>query len=256
MFKILTTCYNCESFIGECIESVLSQDEEDWEMYIIDDASSDDTIGAAVKASNQDSRIKILRNKKNTGLVFNQTINFAFHAKPNDEDVIVILDGDDYLNNSRALSYLKQIYSKGYWLTYGGIDHTPLRTHPEDFYSEVDWSVSLRNQTFCLVHLRSYKFFLLKNIQNIDLKDKEENFFKFGVDVALGIPMAEMAGKNKCFHIKHKLYYYRFHDNNVHESPKKEKKRWDHIRGDLSFRVPYKKKTKEQLIEEKCDWAI
>jgi len=223
-------------------------------MYIIDDASTDNTVKVAVKTSNGDPRIKILRNKKNTGVVFNQTSNFVHHAKPNDEDVIVTLDGDDYLINAQVLSHLKQIYSKGYWLTYGGIDHSPLTQHPKEYYTEINWSVSLRSQTFCLSHLRSHKFFLLKNIKSVDLKDKEKNFFKFGVDVALCIPMAEMAGKNKCFHIKDKLYYYRLHNNNVHKSSEKNKKRGEHIQGDLSFRTPYKKKTKDELINWECDW--
>ena len=256
MIKIVTTCYNCESFIGECIESVLSQDEGEWEMYIIDDASTDNTVETAIKTSNGDSRIKILRNKKNNGLAFNQTLNFVHHAEPNDEDIIVILDGDDYLINIQALSYLKQIYSKGYWLTYGGIDHCPSKRCAEDFYTEIDWSRSLRNQRFCLGHLRSHKFFLLKNVKNIDLRDKEKNFFKFGVDVALCIPMAEMAGENKCFYIKDKLYYYRFHDNNVHESSEKDKKRNEQIKGDLSFRTPYKRETKRKLLNRTCDWTF
>ena len=64
MFKILTTCYNCEAFIKECIESVLAQNESEWEMYIIEDASTDNTVKEAIKASNRDSRIKILSNKK------------------------------------------------------------------------------------------------------------------------------------------------------------------------------------------------
>ena len=65
MFKILTTCYNCEAFIKECIGSVLAQNESEWEMYIIEDASTDNTVEEARKASYGDPRIKILSNKNN-----------------------------------------------------------------------------------------------------------------------------------------------------------------------------------------------
>ncbi len=68
--------------------------------------------------------------------------------------------------------------------------------------------------------------------------------------------MVEMAGENKCFHVKDGLYYYRFHENNVHSSVVKEAKRTEYIQGDLSFRTPYTKKTKEQLLDWKCDWSI
>ena len=222
-------------------------------MYIMDDASTDSSVKVAKEFAKKDSRIIITQNKENKGAVFNKTINFVSVAKPDDEDIIVTVDGDDYLKHSKTLSYLNTIYSKGYWLTYGGIDHTAQKRFPEDFYTEINWSVSLRNQTFCISHLRSHKFFLLKNIKNIDLKNKDGKFFKYGEDVTLFIPMAEMAGKNRCFHIKDKLYYYRFHNDNVHESSK-NKERQKQIQGDLSFRVPYKKTTKKQLINSKCDW--
>lgn len=256
MFKILTTCYNCEAFIKECIESVLAQNESEWEMYIIEDASTDNTVKEARKASYGDPRIKILSNKNNNGLTFNQTLNFVHHAKPNDEDVIIILDGDDYFLHPNVLSYVKEIYSRGYWFTYGGIRHSARFRCPEDFYTEINWSVSLRNQTFCITHLRSYKFFLLKNIKNVDLRNKNNNFFEYGVDVALCIPMVEMAGENKCFHVEDGLYYYRFHENNVHSSVVKDAQRSEYIQRDLSFRTPYAKKTKEQLLDSKCDWSI
>ena len=85
---------------------MLLQDENEWEMYIIDDASFDKSIEVAQKTANRDPRIKILRNKKNMGAVFNKTSNFVYHAKPVDEDIIVTLDGDDYLTDTEALSYL------------------------------------------------------------------------------------------------------------------------------------------------------
>jgi len=80
-------------------------------------------------------------------------------------------------------------------------------------------------------------------LKNIDLKNKDGKFFKYGEDVTLFIPMAEMAGKNRCFHIKDKLYYYRFHNDNIHQCSK-NKERGEQIQGDLSFRVPYKRMKK------------
>jgi glycosyltransferase involved in cell wall biosynthesis len=253
MIKIITTCHNCEGYISSCIKSIQMQEERNWEMYIMDDASTDSSVKVASEFARRDSRIIITQNKKNKGAIFNKTINFASVAKPNDEDIIVTVDGDDYLKHPKTLSYLNTIYSKGYWLTYGGIDHTAQKTFPEDFYTEINWSVSLRNQRFCISHLRSHKFFLLKNIKTIDLKDKQKNFFKYGEDVTLFIPMAEMAGENRCFHIKDKLYYYRFHNDNIHQCSK-NKERGKQIQGDLSFRVPYKRMKKKELINTKCNW--
>ena len=229
------------------------QEEQNWEMYIMDDASTDSSVNVAREFAKKDSRIIITQNKENKGAVFNKTINFVSVAKPDDEDIIVTVDGDDYLKHSKTLSYLNTIYSKGYWLTYGGIDHTAKERFTEDFYTEIIWSLSLRNHRFCISHLRSHKFFLLKNIKNIDLKRKDGKFFKYGEDVVLFIPMAEMAGKNRCFHIKDKLYFYRFHNKNDHALKTNEIERHHMMTKDLSFRVPYKNKTKKELINNKSD---
>ena len=64
MIKIVTTCFNCEAFIKECIKSVLSQKQSVWEMYIFDDASTDNSVEVATEVANGDPRIKIIKKTK------------------------------------------------------------------------------------------------------------------------------------------------------------------------------------------------
>lgn len=256
MFKIITTCYNCESFIGQCIESVLSQKQTDWEMYITDDASIDRSVEVATEVANGDPRIKIIKNDKNMGAVFNKTSNFLNHAELDDEDVIVSLDGDDYLSSEYALCYLKKIYSKGYWLSYGGFvasEKNFYKLAAPDHLTAIDWTKSLRNQIFCISALRSCKYFLLKNVRDKDLRHKNGKLFKFPQDIILYIPMAEMAGKDKCYFLKEKIYWYRIHKNN--DTFTNDEERTLITTNDLSFRPEYPRKTKEQLINWECDWS-
>ena len=44
LVSIITPCYNAASFISQAIESVLAQSFGDWEMIIVDDCSSDDSL--------------------------------------------------------------------------------------------------------------------------------------------------------------------------------------------------------------------
>jgi glycosyltransferase involved in cell wall biosynthesis len=254
MFKIITTCYNCELFIKECIESVLTQEQSNWEMYIIDDASTDNSVEVATKTANGDPRIKIIKNKKNMGAVYNKTSNFVYHAKPDNEDVIVTLDGDDYFSSHRALCHLKRIYSQDHWLTYGGFIPSEPTSYPVDHLTPINWSKSLRDQRFCITPLRSHKFFLFKNVKDKDLRYQNGVLFKLPEDIILNIPMAEMAGENKCFFIKPKLYCYRTHSNN--DLFVNDKHRDAVVKNDLSFRPEYPRKTKEELLKWKCDWDI
>ena len=251
MFKIVTTCYNCESFIKECIESVFDQKQSDWEMYIFDDASTDNSVEVA----NGDTRIKIIENKINRGAIYNKTYNFIRHAKPDDEDIIVTLDGDDYLGSQYALCYLKKIYSGGYWFSYGGFiasEKSFYDSAAPDHLTPIDWNRSLRNQRFCITALRSHKFFLLKNLRDKDLRYRSGMLFKFPEDIILNIPMAEMAGEDKCFFLKEKIYSYRIHKNS--DSFQNDDHRTAITRDDLSFREEYPRKTKEELVKWKCDW--
>jgi glycosyltransferase involved in cell wall biosynthesis len=54
---VVLTVYNGESHIGEAIKSIQQQTFEDWELVIIDDGSTDETL-AVVRATNDD-RIRV-----------------------------------------------------------------------------------------------------------------------------------------------------------------------------------------------------
>jgi glycosyltransferase involved in cell wall biosynthesis len=56
--------YNGEKFLRAAIDSVLKQTLQDWELIVIDDASTDSTL--SILASYRDARIRILRNEKNS----------------------------------------------------------------------------------------------------------------------------------------------------------------------------------------------
>lgn len=65
--SILTTVYNRESFIVECIESVLTSTFTNWEMIIVDDCSTDNSVAIAREYEKQDNRIKVYVNEINLG---------------------------------------------------------------------------------------------------------------------------------------------------------------------------------------------
>ena len=67
LVSIITPCYNAASFISQAIESVLAQSFGDWEMIIVDDCSSDDSLSIIQKYARIDSRIRYLRTDKPSG---------------------------------------------------------------------------------------------------------------------------------------------------------------------------------------------
>ncbi|MFN3921897.1 MAG: glycosyltransferase family 2 protein, partial [Caldimicrobium sp.] len=94
LISIISPTYNHERYIEECIESVLCQSYENWEMIIVDDASTDKTPEIVQKYVNKDSRIKLIRHNENYGsLYLDKTYNEALSLAKG--EWIAILEGDD-----------------------------------------------------------------------------------------------------------------------------------------------------------------
>lgn len=67
LVSILTPTYNTEKFIRATIESVQNQTYQNWEMILVDDASTDQTVSIIEEFSKKDSRIKLFKLEKNSG---------------------------------------------------------------------------------------------------------------------------------------------------------------------------------------------
>ncbi|MDS1369877.1 glycosyltransferase family 2 protein [Aliarcobacter butzleri] len=68
LVSIITPLYNSEKYISDTINSVLKQTYINWEMIIIDDFSSDNSFNIVKEYSDKDSRIKLIRLNKNSGV--------------------------------------------------------------------------------------------------------------------------------------------------------------------------------------------
>ena len=66
--SIIMPAYNCENYIRQAVDSVKRQTYPDWELLIINDASSDGTGAAAAKLAMEDQRIRYLENEANLGV--------------------------------------------------------------------------------------------------------------------------------------------------------------------------------------------
>ncbi len=90
MFSIIIPTYNRASFISKAVESVIAQFYVDWELIIIDDASTDNTQDLLLRYSDQ--RIQVYVNEKNMDRSASRNKGIAL-AKG---EYICFLDSDDY----------------------------------------------------------------------------------------------------------------------------------------------------------------
>jgi glycosyltransferase involved in cell wall biosynthesis len=88
--------FNTEKFIGQAIQSIISQSFKDWELIILDDCSTDLTYKIALEYSKKDDRIKVYRNKKNLGMMANWIEGLSLCKN----EYWGKLDADDYWNSN------------------------------------------------------------------------------------------------------------------------------------------------------------
>lgn len=93
MISVLMTSYNREKWIGQAIESVLGSTFTDFELIIVDDNSTDNTVAIAKKYAAGDNRIKVFVNEKNLGDYPNRN-KAASLAKGK---YLKFVDSDDYM---------------------------------------------------------------------------------------------------------------------------------------------------------------
>lgn len=90
-FSIIVPVYCVEKYIEKCVDSVLTQSYDSWELLLIDDGSTDGTIDYLHKLKNNKKIKVIFSNHKGVSNARNVGLKCAAG------DYIVFLDSDDYL---------------------------------------------------------------------------------------------------------------------------------------------------------------
>jgi glycosyltransferase involved in cell wall biosynthesis len=90
--------YNNEKTLELAIKSVIAQTYKHWELFLLDDGSTDNSLNIAKNAKNSDNRINLISDGMNKGLVYrlNQIIDIA------NGDFIARMDADDVMLPERC----------------------------------------------------------------------------------------------------------------------------------------------------------
>ena len=96
MVSIIMPVYNAEKSLRYAIESVIKQTYEDWELIIVDDKSTDNSLEIARHFAKQDKRIKVFNNSENLGPA--ATRNKGLENAPG--QYIGFIDADDQYENN------------------------------------------------------------------------------------------------------------------------------------------------------------
>lgn len=208
-FVIFSCGYNCEKYIPTHIKSVDAQAYKNWQHIIVDDASTDDTfIQSALHLGPQRA---VFQNEKNIKWIPN-ALKYLDPWIQSEEDIIVLLDADDWLYANNVLNVVYDVYKKtDCWMTSSLFLYMSNGTMSNWIpkYTEEDYLFkNYRNHTWSFTHLRTFKAFLWNALDKNDLKGPDGQYAKYSYDRALLYPMLEMSSPNKIQYIDKVLYCY------------------------------------------------
>ena len=95
LVSVLTPVYNGESYLAECIESVLAQTYSNWEYVIVNNCSTDRTLEIAERYARMDKRIRVHSNEVLLEIIANH--NKAFSLISASSKYCKVVSADDWL---------------------------------------------------------------------------------------------------------------------------------------------------------------
>jgi len=208
-FRIIIPVYNSEKWISKCLESVIKQDYKNWKAIVIDDNSTDRTleeIKNTIQKTESRDFFRVMKRNGNVGAMENIVYGIQNICKE-DEEVIVLLDGDDWLYDHNVLNHLNEVYTKeNNWMTYGSLV-SESGSH-NGFCKPIQSTENYRRESWVTSHLRTFKYWLWKKIDDKDFRDSSYKYYSMAWDMAIMYPLIEMSGMEKVRFIERNMYVY------------------------------------------------
>lgn len=217
-FKIVVAAYNCLEWLPLSLASIEAQSHSDIDLCLVDDASTEEGLAEFAEATCRRLGWKYVRREVNGGCLA-ATVDAICHLAPAPDDVIVTVDGDDWLYHSRVLERVAQEYERGEVdITYGQCIVYPRGNLgiTSRYPQEVLDAGSFRLVEPRWTHLRTFRAHLWQAIDDADLRTPWGEYYRYATDHAFMNPMLEMATPRiGC--IEEVLYVYN-HGNSKSES--------------------------------------
>ena len=204
--SIIVPMYNAEKFIVKTIESVLSQTYENWEMLIMNDVSTDNSLAVVNEFAKKDDRIQVVNTEKNMGVVKGRN-----H---------LILDADDYWHSQKLEKQIKFMKEKN--ASISCTEYTRVRENGEKINEivikpEISYTDMLKNNYLgCLTVMYD-----VEKVGKRYFKELEKN-----EDYVLWLEIVKDV--KTIYGLKENLAYYRVLDNSRSSNKSKTAKvRWE-----------------------------
>lgn len=215
--QILLAAFNGQKYISTQLDSILNQSHSNWELFVSDDGSSDDTVSIIQEFCNKDSRIRII-NEELTKQGACQNFGSLLETSLNDEwDFLMFADQDDYWHENKielSLDAMLNAVDSDKLATlvytdfeYAGDDLSPLKTETD--YGTYNWKEASLPRL--LAQNNIYGCTMMAN-RLLAEKTKPIPFCAENHDYWIALVAASIG---QIVHVKKRVMLYRQHSNNV-----------------------------------------
>ena len=197
--------YNRQNYIKSSLESILNQTYKDFDFIIIDDGSTDRTV--EIIEGYNDSRIKLIRNEKNRGIVYSRNRGLK-HAKGK---YIGMFDSDDI---ALPTKFEKQINFLEKNLDYGMVGSWVKWIDENGNLKEKGWKLPApANEIPAIMLFRNY---FVQSTVVIRKNVIPEGGYSQGFDVVEDSKMwFDVSLSHKVWNLQEYLLHYRVHSGNI-----------------------------------------
>lgn len=217
IISLIVPVYNVETYLKQCLSSLIADKDDKIEILLINDASTDGSLKICRQFHKRDSRINLINLEKNKGSGFVRNLGIQ-KAKGN---YIWFIDSDDWIESNAIQKLLDFISKDNYDIIYFGTQKVGIKKkivlpefkkhYPTFFNDGLKTLKGIHPMVWCSLFSRS---FLIRNKitfpEGIYLQD---------------VPFSAQAQyySKKIGGIKELLYNYRIHEASITQSPSKKK---------------------------------
>lgn len=196
---VLVPSYNCVEWIERTLDSIDAQDHAPAQVLVVDDASTDPSYEPTARRLCEQLGYRYHRNTENRKCPYNLRLGIDVLAEGGVEpdDVIFLLDGDDFLPHAQVFSRIAEVYADPHiWLTYGNYEPYPHNTGQvlaHNYPASVIQNRSFRTGSACFNHPLTFRKHLWDHVADADMQTDDGRWFTGGYDMVIMSPMLELA---------------------------------------------------------------
>ena len=214
LISVIVPVYNTGKYLEECLQGIVNQSYRNLDIIIVDDGSTDNSMEIAERFRSEDTRVRIIRNKKNSGISYSRNVGLdnargEYVAWCDSDDVyhplfvetlynILLKENVDFVEclPISAPKYTQGIFNDTIYtddIKVGDAENFVLRFGTHELQTSL-WSKLFKKELF-----KAFRF----PIGHI----YEENYFY--------IYLYQHSLINKCAYLSQPLYFYRSRENSI-----------------------------------------